>query len=126
MIRIILAAAFLILAADRAFAAPVTLTYSSVGTGSIGATSFTNAPFTITELLDSANRMDKGFGFFTKDNSALIVITGVGTFSFTMATQSYQQNADISLPNGAQYFARDGVQGTLMKPPRIRHSQPGT
>ena len=40
-----------------AFAGPITITYSSVGTGSVGATSFTNAPFTITESLDTANRL---------------------------------------------------------------------
>src|SRR6266851_958308 len=57
-----------------AFAGPITITYSSIGTGSVGATSFTNAPFTITELLDTVNRQAVQNLIFLNDNSALIAI----------------------------------------------------
>jgi hypothetical protein len=90
-----------------AFAGPLTITYTSVGTGSIGTTSFTGASFTITELLDTANRQSFSGGFFIEDNSASIAIAGVGTFNFTTATRSFAAN-------GAEVggFSRAGASGS--------------
>lgn len=89
-----------------AFAGPLTIAYSSIGTGSIGTTSFTNAPFTIIELLDTANRQSFSGGFFINDNSASIAIAGVGTFNFTTATRSFVANGA-----GIEGFSRPGVLG---------------
>ena len=88
-----------------AFAGPLTITYTSVGTGSVGSTSFTDASFTITELLDTTNRQSLTGGFFIDDNSALIAIAGVGTFNFTTATRSF-------VNNGAEGFSRAGISGS--------------
>ena len=89
-----------------AFAGPLTITYTSFGTGSIGSTSFSGAAFTITELLDTTNLQTlSGVGFFIDDTSASIAIDGVGTFNFTTATRSFvnnnNPNAGFSRASGA-------------------------
>jgi hypothetical protein len=71
------------------FAGTLTITYTSVGTGSVGSTAFTNDSFTITELLDTANRQSFTGGYFIDDTSASIAISGIGTFGFTTPTRSY-------------------------------------
>jgi hypothetical protein len=82
------------------FASPLTITYSSTDSGTIGGTPFTNASFTITEHLDTANRqafnMGGSTGFFINDQSASISISGVGVFSFTTVTSSFVNNTNQS------------------------------
>lgn len=89
------------------FAAPITIIYTSSGSGSIGSTTFTNATFTITELLDTANRQSFLGGYSVDDTSASIAIAGVGTFNFTTTTRSFVNNL-ISLAG----FSRGGVNGS--------------
>ena len=71
------------------FAGTLTITYTSVGTGSVGSTAFTNDSFTITELLDTTNRQSFTGGYFIDDTSASIAIAGIGTFGFTTPTRSF-------------------------------------
>ena len=71
------------------FAGTLTITYTSVGSGSVGSTAFTDDSFTITELLDTANRQSFTGGYFIDDTSASIAISGIGTFGFTTPTRSY-------------------------------------
>jgi hypothetical protein len=76
-------------------AAPITITYTSVGSGSIGSTPFTNDSFTITELLDTTARVpltNGSIGFSINDESASIAIAGVGDFTFTTPTRSFVNN----------------------------------
>lgn len=94
------------LTALSSFAGPLFITYSSVGTGTIGATPFTNAAFTITEALDTANIQSFTGGFFIDDTSASIAIAGIGTFSFTTATRTFVNNT-----NDVVGFSRAGVSG---------------
>jgi hypothetical protein len=101
--RIFCLAAFVALCS---FAAPLFITYSSVGTGTIGSTSFTDAAFTITESLDTANIQPMTGGLFINDNSASIAITGIGTFDFTTATRTFVSNT-----NGVVGFSRAGATG---------------
>ena len=91
LLRIVGLAAVLTLSA---FAGPLTITYTSVGTGSVGSAVFTNAAFTITELLDTTNRQSYSGGFFIDDNSASIAINGIGAFNFTTATRSFVYNTN--------------------------------
>ncbi len=78
------------------FANQLTITYSSTDSGTIGGTPFTNAAFTITEHLDTANRQafNQGgsTGFTIADQSASISIAGVGTFSVLTPTGSFVNN----------------------------------
>jgi PEP-CTERM motif len=94
------------LMALTAFAAPLFITYTSVGTGTIGATGFTNAAFTITESLDTANIQTFSGGFYINDSSASIAIAGVGTFDFTTATRTLVSNT-----NAIVTFAHAGAIG---------------
>jgi hypothetical protein len=103
LLRIVGLAAVLTLSA---FAGPLTITYTSVGTGSVGSAGFTNAAFTITELLDTTNRQSYSSGFFINDNSASIAISGIGAFSFTTATRTFVAN-----DSGVAGFSRSGASG---------------
>ena len=78
--------------AGSSFAAPLFITYSSVGTGTIGATPFTDAAFTISESLDTANIQTFTGGLSLDDNSASITIAGLGIFDFTTATRTFVNN----------------------------------
>ena len=77
----------------NSFAVPLFITYTSVGTGTIGSTAFTSAAFTISEALDTANIQTFTGGLSIDDNSASIAIAGVGTFAFTTATRSFVSSA---------------------------------
>jgi hypothetical protein len=94
------------LMALSSFAAPLFITYTSVGTGTIGTTGFTNAAFTITESLDTANIQTFTGGFFINDNSASVAIAGIGTFDFTTATRTFVNNT-----NDVVGFSGAGVAG---------------
>ena len=87
------------------FASPITLSFSSTGTGSVGATNFTDAAFTITALGDTANVASCGGACLYLDHSsASIDIDGVGLFSFVTATRTFD-NA------GLAGFSRAGIGG---------------
>lgn len=76
---------------------PIEFSHTGTGSGSIGTTTFTNAAFTITDTADTSSRQSCGSGcFFIDDILASITITGVGTFDFTTATQTFV-NQNFSL-----------------------------
>jgi hypothetical protein len=86
----------------------ITFTQTGVGSGTIGATTFTNAAFTITDIGNTANRTAVPLGFFIDDTSASILINGVGTFGFLTGTRTFVNN---SVGNGTVGFSRAGTAG---------------
>jgi hypothetical protein len=72
------------------------ITHSSIGSGSIGALSFTNASVTISELADTSCRVElttpNVSGFSIDDLSATITISGLGLFHFTSPTRTFVNN----------------------------------
>lgn len=96
----------LVLHAPSAFADPVTFTHQGVGSGSIGGTSFTNASFTITAVGNTLNVQSFGVGVFIDHDSAMISITGVGTFLFTTGTRTFVNNTAEIVG-----FSRAGIDG---------------
>lgn len=103
--RWIAALAFLT-ATSFAAAAPITFTHSGTGSGSIGATNFTNADFVITATGDTNGRVAFSSGFFINHLSAQIGIGGVGVFTFTTATRTFV-NDDSNIVG----FSRTGIFG---------------
>jgi hypothetical protein len=95
--------------AVAASASLLTVTYSGLGTGSIGSTTFSNALFTITETLDTSNRQALGsnIGWYIDDSSAIVNIEGVGTFSMTTPTRSFVYN-----PGSSAGYSRASVNGS--------------
>ena len=97
----------LILASGVVWATPIEFIHTGTGSGTIGATSFTNAAFTITEFSDTSSRQSCGGGcFFIDDAVATIAISGVGTFTFLTGTRTFVNQA-ISLIG----FSRAGAGG---------------
>jgi len=98
-----------LLLAPSSFAAVLLLTHTGTGSGQIGATSFTNATFTISDTVDTANRqvIPSGGGFFIDDSSASIAITGVGTYPFSSPTRTFVNNSVTSVG-----FSRAGFGGS--------------
>ncbi len=74
------------------FAGPITFTDLTTASGTIGSTPFTDAAITITGIGDTSNLQSFSGGFFINDNSASIMITGVGTFDFITATRFFVNN----------------------------------
>jgi hypothetical protein len=95
----------MILFAVNSFAELITFTHTGTGSGTIGATSFTNAAFTITDVGDTASRSSIPWGFYIVDLSASISISGVGDFTFTSRTQTLVDNRDsgVSFERGYGY-----------------------
>lgn len=87
----------------------LTITYSGLGSGTIGNTSFSSTLFTITETLDTSNRMPLGgnIGWTIDDTSATVNIQGVGTFSMTTPTRSFVYN-----PGSSAGYSRASVNGS--------------
>jgi len=79
------------------FAEPIVFTHSGVASGSVGAVSFTNAPFTITGRADTANRVGTAPVFSIDHDSASISIQGVGDFQFTTGTRTWLSNILVGL-----------------------------
>jgi hypothetical protein len=97
---------FFVLLAACSFAAPITITHTGVGSGTIGGTTFTGASFTITDIGDTASRSTFPGGFFIDDLSASIAINGVGTFSFITGTRTFVNQVQIQVG-----FSRAGING---------------
>ena len=90
--------------AINSFADLITFTHTGTGSGTIGATSFANAAFTITDTADTTARSSFSTGFFINDLSASISIAGVGNFNFTSGTRTFVNNS-LSLVG----FSRSGA-----------------
>ncbi len=93
--------------APSSFAAVLLLTHTGTGSGQIGATSFTNATFTISDTVDTATRQTMAGGYFIDDLSASIAITGVGTYPFSSPTRTFVNNSVTSVG-----FSRGGFGGS--------------
>lgn len=78
--------------APNAHADDITFTHTGVGSGTIGATSFTGAAFTITDIANTSSVTSFSEGFFVNDTSASISISGVGTFDFLTPTETFVNN----------------------------------
>ena len=76
-------------------AAPIIYTISSVGSGSLGSNSFNDASFTITATADTSQISLLSAGvFIVPDLSATISISGLGTATFTSATNFSNENTE--------------------------------
>ena len=89
-----------------ASAAPIVITHSGIGSGTLGTNTFVNADFTITENADTANRQSFINGFYIDDTSANIFINGLGTFSFTTGTRTFVEQFGMIVG-----FSQAGVNG---------------
>jgi hypothetical protein len=115
--RACLSLLILLAVASHAFSAQLSFTHSASGSGSIGGVPFTNASFSIFELVDTGNRVPftvgGTFGYSIIDTSASINIAGLGLFHFTTPTRTFVNN-DIGIVG----FARgDGDLSDLFDGP---------
>jgi len=86
-------------------AAPIQFIYTGIGSGSIGATTFTNLAFTITEQSNTSNLQSCGGGCTYIDaNSTTITINTIGAFLFTTGTRTFDNSGVVG-------FSRAGVSG---------------
>ena len=104
-------------------AAPVTFIHTGIGSGTIGATSFTNAPFTITEIGNTASVQDCTVPtalapcFFVNDLSASVSISALGIFNILTPTRTFVDQDlllagfGLSGPTGQDIF--DGPNSPL-------------
>jgi hypothetical protein len=97
--------------APVAFAVPIQFVQTGIGSGTIGATEFTDEPFTITSLGDTDNRLPIAFfslhGFYIDHDSSSITIDNVGTFLFLSDTRTF---VNTDLPEVG--FSRAGDNGS--------------
>src|ERR1035437_8547252 len=83
----------LTLGAFAVTAQTLTCTFQFTGSGTLGTQTFTNAAITITTVGNTANRKS-GYisssqpGYYIVNDSASASISGVGTFQFTVPTQT--------------------------------------
>jgi hypothetical protein len=93
--------------ACSSFGSTITFTDITTANGTIGSTSFTSAPITISGFGDTSSiqPIDHA-GYFIDDSSASIAIGGVGTFEFATGTRFFVNNTADSVG-----FARSGVDG---------------
>jgi len=95
--------------ACSSFGSSITFTDITTASGTIGSTSFTSDPITISAVGDTSSipPIDHGVaGFFIDDSSASITIDGLGTFLFTTGTRFFVNNTSQSVG-----FSRSGVNG---------------
>lgn len=79
--------------AEGATVVTTIFTYESSGTGRIGSTLFSDAPFVIEATADTQQRIDHGSGAYSIIHDASsISVEGVGTFDFTVPTRTFVNN----------------------------------
>jgi len=67
---------------------PILFTFTGTGTGSAGATTFTNIPFTLRLVADTADVVRVGQTLFSLDGAySTIKLSGVGSGSFQVGTR---------------------------------------
>jgi hypothetical protein len=88
-----------------AVAAPITYIYTGTGSGTIGGTPFTNAPFTVTGQSDT-DYLAGSVGIFQEINhlSTSIVISGVGIYDISSPLRTF-------LSGGAPGLSRQNPPG---------------
>ena len=102
------------------FGNTITVTQTGVGTGTIGTTPFTAADFTITSIADTDSRVQSGKAFGLPNESASILIDGVGSYQFITPTAIFVNNGSgepgfqetASEPQGGPYDLFDGPQNS--------------
>jgi hypothetical protein len=98
--------------AANSFGALITFTYTGTGAGSLNGVPFASSAFTITAVGDTDNRQSYSSGYFINHDSASITITGLGTFGFIPATDTFVNN-DVNTPG----FSRVTGGGDLYNGP---------
>jgi hypothetical protein len=79
-----------LLSAASALASPITFTFVGTDSGSLGGTPFSPSTITITAVADTANLVSNpccGATSAVPDNSTVVTISGLGTFTFTSQTE---------------------------------------
>ena len=79
-----------VLSAASALAGPITFTFVGTDSGSLGGTPFSPSTITITAVADTANLVSNpccGASSAVLDNSTVVTISGLGTFTFTSQTE---------------------------------------
>jgi hypothetical protein len=98
----------LLFSLSTGFGSLLNITHSTIGSGTVGALSFTNASITISELADPSSRVGlttpNVSGFSIQDLSATISISGLGLFHFTSPTRTFVNNTF-----GVVGFSRSGA-----------------
>jgi hypothetical protein len=83
-------------------ASPVVYTLSGTGTGSLGGVPFSDVAFSITSTADTAN-IAEGLVFEVPDITATVFVSGLGTATFTIPTQTFDNHftgiVGINAPN---------------------------
>jgi len=91
-----------------ASASILTVTQTGTGAGTLNGVAFPVSNFTITSVMDTANRqpVHTGLGWFIDNTSASIQLNGLGTFAFLTATRIFV-SYDLALVG----FSRSGSTG---------------
>lgn len=76
-------------ATDRVQGSIITYTISGIGSGTIGATSFTDQPFSIIATANTDNVQPTGGGRFAVNNNSVVVQLGATTYAGTSPGSSY-------------------------------------
>jgi hypothetical protein len=75
----------------------LTYVFSATGTGGLGPSAFSNAPFTITAKADTSSVTSVGNVFFLNTLSATVNVTGVGSGTFLEIPTTLFDNQDTSV-----------------------------
>lgn len=97
-------------------ATPIQFVYTGTGSGSIGANSFTDVSFVITEQSDTANLQSCGFNCkYIDSTSTSISLAGLGSFNFTTGTRTFDYSGLVGFSRagsgGADLFSVFNVGG---------------
>jgi hypothetical protein len=93
--------------ACSSFGRSITFTDVTTASGTIGLTSFTSDPITISAVGDTSSIQSFTGGFSIDDSSASVTIGGVGTFLLTTGTRFFVTNS-LELVG----FSRAGINGS--------------
>jgi hypothetical protein len=98
-------------AGATAQAAPLQITITGTGSGTIGSNSFTSALFTIQLTGNTDNRVDPATNVYAIPLSlATIDITGIGQATFTFTSRAFVNN-NLALAGFSKDFFGDGSSG---------------
>ena len=87
---------------------PILYTFSSIGNGSLGTSSFNSAPFTITSTADTSQIVNLGSGIFeVPDLTATVFVSGIGSGTFSISTINVdnQNNSGVGFSDPNQNLA---------------------
>lgn len=91
----------------------LTTTFMGTGSGTIGTTAFNNDAFTITVVGNTSDIVPiLNTGFSLDAISSTIMLSGLGTFSFTSGTRTFVNNGGVGFSRAGMYGA-DLFDGNL-------------